>query len=115
VTTDPRGDGSGPDAGETVATTGDTPSGVSPSGRPEGEAEAAASPPGMAGRLLGDFRLIREVGRGGMGVVFEAWQVSLNRRVAVKVLPSAAACDPRRLRRFGLEVQARVKRRGVRG
>jgi len=69
----------------------------------------------MAGRLLGDFRLIREVGRGGMGVVFEAWQVSLNRRVAVKVLPSAAACDPRRLRRFGLEVQARVKRRGVRG
>ncbi len=62
--------------------------------------------PNPEGRRLGDFRLIREVGRGGMGVVFEACQVSLNRRVAVKILPSAAACDPRRLRRFGLEAQA---------
>src|SRR5262245_41491160 len=42
---------------------------------------------------LGDFRLIREIGRGGMGVVYEAQQVSLNRRVALKVLPFAAMVD----------------------
>jgi WD40 repeat protein/serine/threonine protein kinase len=56
--------------------------------------------------VLGDFQLGREVGRGGMGVVYEAWQLSLNRRVALKVLPFAAAVDPRHLRRFHIEAQA---------
>jgi len=56
--------------------------------------------------LLGDFRLIREVGRGGMGIVYEAEQISLNRRVALKVLPFAATMDPRPLQRFRNEAQA---------
>jgi serine/threonine protein kinase len=56
--------------------------------------------------LLGDFRLAREVGRGGMGVVYEAEQVSLGRRVALKVLPFAAALDARQLQRFRNEAQA---------
>jgi serine/threonine protein kinase len=56
--------------------------------------------------LLGDFRIIREAGRGGMGVVYEAEQVSLGRRVALKVLPFAAALDPRQLQRFRVEAQA---------
>jgi serine/threonine protein kinase/Flp pilus assembly protein TadD len=55
---------------------------------------------------LGDFHLLREVGRGGMGIVYEAEQLSLNRRVAVKVLPFAATLDERRLQRFKMEAQA---------
>src|SRR5262249_23972998 len=56
--------------------------------------------------VLGDFRIVREVGRGGKGVVYEAEQVSLRRRVALKILPFAAAMDPRHLQRFQLEAQA---------
>jgi serine/threonine-protein kinase len=55
---------------------------------------------------LGDYRLVREIGRGGMGVVYEATQISLNRRVALKVLPFAGALDPQHLARFRLEAQA---------
>ncbi len=49
---------------------------------------------------LGDFLLHREIGRGGMGVVYEATQLSLSRRVAVKVLPFAATLDENRIKRF---------------
>src|SRR5262245_45281950 len=56
--------------------------------------------------VLGDFRLIREVGRGGMGIVYEAEQISLSRNVALKVLPLAATMDPRQLQRFRHEAQA---------
>jgi WD40 repeat protein/serine/threonine protein kinase len=55
---------------------------------------------------LGDFRIVREVGRGGMGVVYEAMQISLGRRVALKILPFAAALDPKHLQRFKNEAQA---------
>ena len=68
--------------------------------RPAGDAPVA-----VAG-TLGDFRLIREVGRGGMGVVYEAEQISLARRVALKVLPFAHTLDARQLQRFRTEAQA---------
>ncbi len=55
---------------------------------------------------LGDFRLVRRLGQGGMGIVYEAIQISLGRRVALKVLRDSAALDPRRLRRFQVEAQA---------
>lgn len=55
---------------------------------------------------LGDFQIVRELARGGMGVVYEAVQLSLGRRVALKVLPFAATVEPRRLQRFKLEAQA---------
>lgn len=60
----------------------------------------------LAATPLGDFRLLREIGRGGMGVVYEAEQLSLGRRVALKVLPFAATLDPRQLQRFKHEAQA---------
>src|SRR5262245_40114178 len=59
-----------------------------------------------APETVGDFRIVREVGRGGMGIVYEAEQVSLRRKVALKVLPFAATLDPRRLQRFNNEVLA---------
>src|SRR5437588_7602958 len=55
---------------------------------------------------LGDFRILREVGRGGMGVVYEAEQISLGRRVALKVLPFTTALDAKQLQRFKKEAQA---------
>jgi serine/threonine protein kinase/tetratricopeptide (TPR) repeat protein len=61
------------------------------------------------GMPLGDFQLVREVGRGGMGVVYEAEQLSLGRRVALKVLPFAAALDGRHLQRFRTECQAAAR------
>ncbi len=57
-------------------------------------------------KRLGDFRLLHEIGRGGMGVVYEARQVSLGRRVALKVLPFAAVLDARQIARFKNEAQA---------
>jgi serine/threonine protein kinase len=57
------------------------------------------------GARLGDFRILREVGRGGMGVVYEAEQVSLRRRVALKVLRFGAVTDEVAMRRFQREAE----------
>jgi hypothetical protein len=75
---------------------------------PLGPRESPAGKAGTTGvpSFLGDFRLIREVGRGGMGIVYEAEQRSLRRRVALKVLPLAAAFDARQKERFRLEARA---------
>ncbi|TWT30393.1 Serine/threonine-protein kinase PrkC [Posidoniimonas corsicana] len=54
---------------------------------------------------LGDLRILGEIGRGGMGVVYEAEQESLGRRVAVKVLPGRALFDTRQLERFRREAR----------
>jgi len=70
------------------------------------ESRTVPEQPADAGRLLGDYRLLREIGRGGMAVVYEAEQISLGRRVALKVLPFAAVLDPKQLQRFKNEAQA---------
>jgi WD40 repeat protein/serine/threonine protein kinase len=77
--------------------------------RVEGAADAPtaeASARGHSEATLGDFRILREIGRGGMGVVYEAEQICLRRRVALKVLPYAAAIDPKQQQRFRIEAQA---------
>jgi len=68
------------------------------------QSEPAIDP--ASAQPLGDFKLVREIGRGGMGTVYEAVQLSLGRRVAVKLLPMAAALDSRHLERFRNEAQA---------
>src|SRR5262249_14422879 len=60
-------------------------------------------------RQLGDYQILREVGRGGMGLVYEAQQLSLGRHVAIKVLPSHALLDPRQLGRFQREARSAAR------
>ena len=60
----------------------------------------------LAGRQLGDYRILRRLGRGGMSVVYLAEQMSLKRRVAIKVLKSDLAEDESYVRRFHKEAQA---------
>ena len=61
--------------------------------------EPVESSPMPALRRLGDYQLLEEVARGGMGVVFRAQQVSLNREVAVKVLRDAWLATPAQVKR----------------
>lgn len=58
------------------------------------------------GMVLGDFEIIRELGRGGMGVVYLARQLSLQRQVALKMLPFASILDANQIARFQTEAQA---------
>src|SRR4029450_10531683 len=64
---------------------------------------------GVIPRQLGEYQLLREVGRGGMGIVYEAEQLSLGRRVALKVLPSHSVLPSSLLTRFQNEARAAAR------
>ena len=60
----------------------------------------------LIGQKLGRYQIVREIGHGGMGVVYLAQDVSLDRPVALKLLPKHLTSDPERLRRFEREARA---------
>src|SRR5207302_9107455 len=68
-----------------------------------------ATPAAPAVQQLGDFRILREVGKGGMGIVYEAEQVSLGRHVALKLLPKSVLVDARAKRRFEREAKSAAR------
>ncbi|MBN1521564.1 MAG: protein kinase [Candidatus Aureabacteria bacterium] len=63
----------------------------------------------MIGKTLGNYKIEKELGRGGMGVVYLAHQTSLNRKVAIKVLPSSLAQDSQLVERFLREARAAAR------
>ncbi|MBI4601648.1 MAG: protein kinase [Planctomycetes bacterium] len=69
----------------------------------------AAEAPAGGEKRLRDYRILKEVGRGAMGIVFEAVHETLGRRVALKVLPGSFALDPRRVERFYREARATAR------
>ena len=71
--------------------------------------EGGRAPDAPPSHELGDYLLLREIGRGGMGVVYEAVQKTLGRRVALKILPKQMTLDSRFLERFRLEAQAAAR------
>jgi serine/threonine protein kinase/WD40 repeat protein len=77
--------------------------------RPEEAADCGRAQPvkrGAAPTEIGEFVIVREIGRGGMGVVYEAVQQSLGRHVALKVLSAAGMLSATHLERFRLEARA---------
>ena len=75
----------------------------------DGHTSKVAKPAPVTLKQLGDYRIIREIGRGGMGFVYEAEQVSLGRHVALKLLPNHALHDDKQKRRFEREARAAAK------
>jgi len=75
----------------------------------QGATQPVAAPDSSALEQVGDFRIIREVGKGGMGIVYKAEQVALGRHVALKVLPRSMIVDAQARRRFEREARSAAR------
>jgi len=69
-------------------------------------AKSSESQPMLIGQIISHYRLIGKLGSGGMGIVYEAEDIRLGRRVALKVLPESLAHDQKALQRFEREARA---------
>ena len=81
---------------------------INPNLEPEDDTASVAFPgiDTLKGKRLGEFRIVREIGRGSMGVVFEAVQENLDRRVAIKLLPPSINLPEKSIRRFLREAES---------
>ena len=70
---------------------------------------AGMAPINTQHQTLGDYTLRGQIGRGGMGIVYDAWQNSLDRQVALKVLPVGVAADDRTFHRFMREAKTAAR------
>ena len=72
----------------------------------ESSVQAEERPESMSSHFFGDYQLLREVGRGGMGIVYEARQFGTQRTVALKLLTAGALATREAIHRFHTEAQA---------
>ena len=71
--------------------------------------EKTGEPTLRRGALFGDYEILAEVDRGGMGIVYQAWSFNLRRIVALKLLDSRGCCHPKSLARFQREIEASAR------
>src|SRR5262249_13989359 len=83
-----------------------TPDPSEPTRTVEGSGSTRNLPPGATVRYFGDYEIQKELGRGGMGVAYQARRVSFNRPVALKTIKAGVLADDAELRRFQNEAEA---------